>query len=332
MLLRLHRSFRFFGTQARNAFFSVVGTKRARTTQFQESDTEWEEISDVNWSDDRGSVVVCVIIFTRTSLLTFIVKDVDELISRLRDVVEQSASQIEEEMTDEDIKFEFFFDINLEEIQLADQYQVLRLLSQQEEEDIQLIIEFEDIVNGEISTEKFTIIATSFVFSDEVFNFMFLFSIQFHRFSQDFSESLSQQRVMDENLDSFMLAFGLWCEECGISRKQYTSLREILRMLEFHSTIGRLSNSYVSLRRRTKGWLSQLSMRRALLFLNVAKLSSMAEKQKFKKTTHVSREYLYFFDFFVLFRRILQFQLKSKMHFGFGEFRTHSIELWQFSV
>ena len=70
-------------------------------------------------------------------------------------------------------------------------------------------------------------------------------------------------------------------------------------------------------------------MRRALLFLNVAKLSSMTKKQKFKKTTHVFRKYFYFFDFVVFFRRILQFQLKNKMHFDFEKFKTHSIEFWQ---
>ena len=127
-----------------------------------------------------------------------------------------------------------------------------------------------------------------------------------------------------------MLTLELWCEKCDIFRKQYSNLKEILKMLKFHSTINRLSNSYAFLRRRTKDWLSQLSMRRALLFLNVAKLSSMTKKQKSKKTTHVFRKHLYFFDFVVFFRRILQSQFKNKMHFDFEKFKIHSIEFWQF--
>ena len=332
MLLKLHRNSRFSDTQTRNAFFSVVETKRAKTTQLQKNDIEWKKIPDVNWSNDRDSVIVCVIIFTRTSLLTLIVKNVNELISRLRDVMKQSASQIEKKMTNENIKFELSFDINLEKIQLTNQYQALRLLSQQKKENIQLTIEFENTANEKIFTEKFTTIATSFVSSNEILNLMSFFPIQFHRFSQNLFESLSQQRVMNENFDPFMLALELWCEKCDIFRKQYTSLKKILKMLKFHSTIDRLSNSYASLRRRTKKWLSQLSIRRALLFLNAAKLSSMTKKQKFKKTIHVFRKYLYFFDSFVLFRRILQSQLKSKMHFGFEKFRTHSIEFWQSSA
>ena len=148
-------------------------------------------------------------IFTRTSLLIFIVKNVNEFINRLRDVVKQSTSQIEEEMTDENIKFELFLDIDFEKIQLTNQYQALRLLSQQEEVNIQLTIEFENTANKEIFIEKFTIIATLFVFSSETFNLMFSFSIQSRCFSQDFSEFLSQQRVMNENFDSFMLTLEL---------------------------------------------------------------------------------------------------------------------------
>jgi hypothetical protein len=150
--------------------------------------------------------------------------------------------------------------------------------------------------------------------------------------SQDLSEALPQPRVRDEDSDPFMLALGLWCEEAGISRTQYSSLREILRMLEPHSILNRLSKNYASLRRKTKGWLPQLQLRRALLSLNVSKMPSLAEQQKKHATADSIKEYLYFFDPVDLFQRILKFRLTEKMHFGFGEFRTHPIELWQSSA
>ena len=137
----------------------------------------------IEWSKQRRCMCM---IFTRTNLLTSIVKNVNELINRLRDVMKQSISQIEEKMTDENIKFEFFLDIDFEKIQLTNQYQALSLLSQQEEVNIQLTIEFENTANREIFIEKFTIIATSFVFSSEILNFMFFFRYNFVVFHKIF--------------------------------------------------------------------------------------------------------------------------------------------------
>ena len=68
--------------------------------------------------------------------------------------MKQSISQIEKEMTNENIKFEFFLDIDFEKIQLRNQYQVFKLLLQQEKMNIQFIIEFENIANKEISIKK----------------------------------------------------------------------------------------------------------------------------------------------------------------------------------
>ena len=55
----------------------------------------------------------------------------------------------------------------------------------------------------------------------------------------------------------------------------------------------------------------------------------MAEQQKKHITGGAAKEYLYFFDPVNLFKRILQSKLTAKMHFGFGEFKTNPVELWQ---
>ena len=146
---------------------------------------------------------------------------------------------------------------------------------------------------------------------------------------EDKSEALPQPRVTDEDPHPFLLALGLWCEEAGISRTHYTSLREILRMLEPHPTLSRLPNHLAPLRRRTKGWLPQLQLRRALLPLNVQKMATIPEKQKKNTPPALIKEYLYFFDPIHLFTSILKSKLLSKMHIGLGHFRSQPIELWE---
>ena len=215
-------------------------------------------------------------------------------------------------------------DIDLEDLQLADQYQALALLPQADD-NILPSIEFDDVPSSQ-APSGFTTDPTREAFINP------MPPPQSRRPSQDMSEALPHPRVQDEDPDPFMLALGLWCEEAGISRTQYSSLREILRMLEPHPALNRLPTSYAPLRRRTRGWLPQIQLRRALLSLNVNKMASSAEQQKKRTTQGPTKEHLYFFDPLDLFKRILQSELTAKMHFGFGEFKTHPIELWQSSA
>ena len=154
---------------------------------------------------------------------------------------------------------------------------------------------------------------------------------QSRRPSDDMSEPLPHIRIHDEDPEPFSIALGLWCEENGVNRTQYSSLREILRLLEPHPLISRLPSSYASLRRRTKGHLPQLGLRRALLGLAPEKLSTMPEQRKRNVTTEDTppKEYLYFFDLATLFETILRSRLKERMFFGFGEFRSNPVEFWQ---
>ena len=235
-------------------------------------------------------------------------KDIDDLEERLREATDQ-------ELEEEDIKAELPLDIDLQDIQLADQYHALL---PQDEETIIPTIEFEDQVSEPTGSTPGT---------GDAFNLMP--PPQTRRTSLDTSEPLPHPRVRDEDPDPFMLALGLWCGEAGISRTQYSSLREILRILEPHPLLERLPTNYAPLQRKTKGWLPQLQLRRALLSLNTNKMPSLAEQQKKNATAETAKEYLYFFDPIDLFKRILQSSLTAKMHIGFGEFKTHPVELWQ---
>ena len=100
------------------------------------------------------------IVLTAAQCLTSTVKDVDDLEERLR---EANDIELEEE---EDIKAELPLDIDLEDIQLTDQYQGLRLLPQ-EEENILPTIEFDTIINSHTPNET-----TATWSTDDVFNSM----------------------------------------------------------------------------------------------------------------------------------------------------------------
>lgn len=80
-------------------------------------------------------------------------------------------------------------------------------------------------------------------------------------------------RIHDEDPDPFVLGLKLWCEEAVISRVQFRSLRDILRMLEPHPIISKLPDSYQSLRGRVADWLPHLSLRQTILDLNSQQLA-----------------------------------------------------------
>ena len=215
------------------------------------------------------------------------------------------------------------WNIDFQKIQSADQYQIFTLLFEKEESKF-LTTEFDITANDEI------------IDNDDDIN---IDSISFMSFSQsrrsfdDFSEIISQSRIRNENSNHFVLALDLWCEKIDVFRSQYFSFREILKMLKSHRTLNRLSISYDSFKRRIKDWLSQLQFRRALLSLNVDKMSFLAKQQKQNKNNiaAMTKEHLYFFDSVDFFQKILMSKLAQKMHFEFDEFKIDSVELWQFS-
>ena len=215
------------------------------------------------------------------------------------------------------------FGIDLQEVQQAEQYQ--SVFPDHDTESPPPIVNFEDDPtdtpdrgDGTVSDLNFTPLEAT------------MLPPQSRRPPDDKSELLPQHRIPHalEDPDPFVLALGLWCEESGISRQQYTSLRQILKLLEPHPSLSRLPDGYAGLR-RTKGYLPQLPLRRALVSLAPEKLATMAEGQKRLDAQAVPKEHLYFFDATELFSRVLRSQLTAKMYFGIGEFRTSPHELWQ---
>ena len=215
-------------------------------------------------------------------------------------------------------------DIDLEDIQHADQYnEVLPEVDVEEDGGIS---------GGAFDFDDSSSTATFTPTTPEILpgaNATSMLPPQLRRPSDDQSVILPQSRIYDEEPRPFNLALGLWCKETGISRVQYTSLREILRMLEPHPILNGLPKNYSVLRRRTKGQLPQLPLRQALLSLVPEKMPTLTERRKKKASEEISKEYLYFLDPDILFQSILRSTLLRKMHIGFGEFRDNPIELWQ---
>jgi len=114
----------------------------------------------------------------------------------------------------------------------------------------------------------------------------------------------------------------------SVSRAQYKSLREILRMLKSHDILHRLPETYASLRHQVTDHLSQLILRRKLLSLTPEKLVTISESRKQQTISEQQfMKYLYFFDSTALFIAILRSDLIKKMHIDFEEFRDNSVEL-----
>ncbi|KAL9035756.1 MAG: hypothetical protein Q9180_004684 [Flavoplaca navasiana] len=292
---RLPKPVRLEGSDPNAVTATQPPAKRSRTLDQNtvDDDAEWENFEDIDWPDDRESVV-----------------DLDDLEARIQAVQNMNTND------EVEIKTELPLTIDLAELQMTDQYQNAEILGGKQET-IVPTIEFDDAIDEEIEppSPAPTIDHMPPPLSRQPA-------------PQDNSEPLPQARVTDEDPDLFVLAIGLWCEEVGISRSQYSSLREILRMLEPHKILQRLPNGYAALRRRTRGWLPQMQLRRALLPLHAPKLPSVPEKKKRRRTPPPPKEHLYFFDPLDLFEKILLSTLAKRMYFGFGEFRTHPTELW----
>lgn len=135
------------------------------------------------------------------------------------------------------------WDIDLEEVQQSIQYQSLLPQDGPQDRDAELssTIDFNQDGNDGDTKEPTSTASPATMLSP-----------QSRRPSEDTLEKLSQQRIRDKEPDLFLLALGLWCNEAGISRSQYSSLREILAMLEPHSMLSRLPKNYGPLQRRTK--------------------------------------------------------------------------------
>ena len=116
-----------------------------------------------------------------------------------------------------------------------------------------------------------------------------------------------------------------------IFKNQYSNLKKILIMFEFHFQLINLSESYVTLRNHIKRRLFLLSMRKKTIFLKFEKMISAAENRK-KSNFSIEKIFIENFIFFDL-KNVFQIFLfsekyRKKMHIEMTEFHNFFFELW----
>jgi len=138
---------------------------------------------------------------------------------------------------------------------------------------------------------------------------------------EDDSEIVEHVRTKTTDPSRFRIALGLWCQETGISRPQYASLLEILRMPELPQEVHKLPSCLSTLKRQTTAQLPLLLMRKKSISLQSEQLG----KDKIPTATCQNQEDLFFFDPVSLFTAFLRSDIRSQMYFGLGEFRDNPI-------
>jgi len=150
-----------------------------------------------------------------------------------------------------------------------------------------------------------------------------------HPLAEDTSLPILHSRIYEEP-NKFEMALGLWCEDVGVSREQYKSLREILLLLQQDPTAaGKLPKSIKTLKRHVNGQLPLLPMRKKEIPLLDDKLPTQSALAK-KGDDKVPTETLFFFDAKKLFQAFLNSDLVAKMYFGMGQYHNNNsdTELW----
>lgn len=145
-------------------------------------------------------------------------------------------------------------------------------------------------------------------------------------FPPDSSEEVPHKRSLDD-IDDFTMALGLWVEDMGITRQGWTSLLDVLSLLESVKQIDRLPKSISTFRKNTKAHLPLLKLRRKELALVSDKLPTLAPLIRGIKTPRT--EYMYWFDVQHLFKTMLSSStFVSKLHQGMADFVNSPQELW----
>lgn len=136
--------------------------------------------------------------------------------------------------------------------------------------------------------------------------------------ADDTSVPLEHHRSRHLMPSKLALVLGLWCEDSGVSRSQYTSLREILQMLEPHPKLSSIPNSLSTLERNC---LSSPCGKRLFSF-GLRSMRTSAESRKKAIEGHTPTEDLVFFDLKHVLQTFLSADdVRRKMHVGLAEFR-----------
>lgn len=128
---------------------------------------------------------------------------------------------------------------------------------------------------------------------------------------------IPHRRSTEPHPSRFATALGLWCEEAAISRTQYKSLLELLRIPigNIHNELDNLPSCVSTLKKQAKSRLPLLRMRSKMIPLK-------AEKQSRQK----DQELLIMFDPVSLFTTIMGSDIRGAMHIGLGEFHDAHLQ------
>lgn len=150
------------------------------------------------------------------------------------------------------------------------------------------------------------------------------------RTSDDGSILIHHHHFYDPSMSKLEMALGLWAGNTGISRSEFTSLREILGMIPDHD-VQRLPNSLATLKRHVTKELPLLDMWKKSIPLIPEKISTETATRKAQDCdgdVSVPYEDLYFFDPQGLFATFMSSDIVNSMHIGMAEYRDSPSELW----
>ena len=147
------------------------------------------------------------------------------------------------------------------------------------------------------------------------------------------SEPVPHKRRSPRETNDFVFAMGLWCNAHGISRKQYESLHQILKLLKTDiNKLNALPETVGTLKKHAKQTLPLLEVRKKAVALNPEKLSIQRQARAIEREGFDPKiaptKNLYFFNLADITKRILQSDLVSKMHFGLAELVNNPTQLW----
>jgi hypothetical protein len=143
---------------------------------------------------------------------------------------------------------------------------------------------------------------------------------------EDLSEEVPQFRSLDE-MEPFHLLINFWFDDAGISRRQYSSLLEILCTLEDTGPIHRMPKDFETFKKRFQGQFSILPVRHRKIPVVPSKLPTLSPAEK-RLAESAMRE-IYFIDPIPLISRLLRSpEFQRSMYQGMAEYVGKPAELW----
>ncbi|KAI9875526.1 MAG: hypothetical protein M1830_008387 [Pleopsidium flavum] len=114
---------------------------------------------------------------------------------------------------------------------------------------------------------------------------------------EDTSQEVPLRRSLF-NISDFEFLLSMWCDQAGVTCKNYESLREVLESLQNLNDLKRLPEKLDTLKHRCHQCLPSLKLQRKEINVSSLKLPTMAPNQKPSAIVEVniSKDYIYFVD------------------------------------